>query len=291
MATESSLKFAIVTDTAADIPEELKSLPGFYVVNNFIIIDGQDLIEGRDITRSELLLKLSSGTFAKTSQASVEEMQTKYSKALEEYPEVLGIHVGSKLSGVMNNANVAKKRLGDKVTLFDTSTVSIGITFLLELAFECRNRGMSLNETIQKLELAKLDVHVQVMLGNLDYVKHGGRIPKGQFFFLNLLNIKPILTVKDGLIEKAGGALGRGMGIKKLYKRAINLSKGYQDPYICIGAVNADYEQDQLITKLETEITFSKMRYTGLSAVIIAHVGPYAIGYAIAPSIQSYFTD
>lgn len=289
--SEDSNSFAIVTDSAADISQFIKEQEGVFFVNNFVVLDDKELVEGVDISREEFLSELNNGKLATTSQASPEMMVDGYQKALNSHACVLGIHVGGKLSGVLNNANIAVKRLKKDIVLFDTDSVSIGITYFIELAIKCRARGLSREETISILEQAKTQVYIQVLLGDLKYIRHGGRLNASQFFLLNLLKVKPIIKVEDGIIEKDGGALGIKRAINTMFQRGIKNAGHIKNPYIAVGSVGADREMEALLARFVQALQPSDVRKTGLSPVIIAHVGPYGLGYAIAPAFDSYFDN
>ncbi len=283
------MSFGIVTDSSADMhPSIAKEV---IAVNNGIIIDGVERIEGEDITREELIDILNKGAFATTTQASPSRFKAAYEKATKEYDKVLSIHVGSKLSGVLNNANSTSKLFGDRITIFDSQSVSIGTTYLIKLAISLRERGYSLQETVNILQQARGKAIIRVITRDTDYLARSGRVTGTKFTLVKLLRLKPIIAVEDGLVIQKGVGIGIPRTIKKITRELTQEYPPESKPFIILGNVQANEYFDGFKKQILRRYNPSEYLETGLAGVIIAHLGPYALGGMFAPSLESYLDE
>lgn len=278
------MSFGIVIDSSADLHPSLDE--DIIVVENGIIINGKEKIEGKDITRNEFIEYLNQGGLATTSQATPTRFKEAYERATAEYDDVLSIHVGSKLSGVLNNAYMSSRKFKDKIHFYDSGTVSIGITYLIHLAQRMRKEGMTVEQAIQAMESVKDKIFIRVICQNVDYLSKSGRVTGTKFYAAKLLGLKPIMAVEKGLVIQSGV----GVGIKRTLKRIIkDFSRAFNpesEPFIITGNVQKnEYYEDfkQTILNMYNPKEFYE---TGLSGLIIAHLGPFALGALFAPSIE-----
>src|SRR5512146_2573908 len=125
------MSIAIVTDSTADIPDNLIERFHIQVVPNTIIIDGQSYEDGKGISRQEFYQRLPTmKSFPTTASASSGAYEVTYEKLLSQgYRHILSIHASSLLSGIFNAASVAAQSFDGKVEVIDSGQVTLGLGF------------------------------------------------------------------------------------------------------------------------------------------------------------------
>jgi len=193
----------IVTDSTSYLPAGYAERHGIDVVPLRITIDGVLYREFVDIASDEFYARQKSGAKAVTSQPGPEEFVGIY-KRLSQSPkdEVLNIHVSSAMSGTLNSANAAIAMTGlECVTLYDSRTTGLGLGFMVMEAVRLVETGATVPEIVAALDAMRSRVHVYFLLDTLDYLVAGARIGKAAGVAGGILQIKPILTIRDGVID------------------------------------------------------------------------------------------
>ncbi|HOK63593.1 MAG TPA: DegV family protein [Soehngenia sp.] len=218
----------IITDSTAYLSKEYIEKEDITVVPLHYMFDGVEYIEGFRGEFAEYFDKLQkSKSFPTTSQPSVGEFKEAYLKAFEKYDEIIVIVLSSKLSGTYNSAMAAKELLEDrKITIVDSMATVAALKFLIEDAVELAKNGKNSEEIASYIEEKKLKLKVLALPDTLEYLKRGGRISPIQANIGNLINIKPIIQLKDGeltVLEKVRGknnALNRVVELVEVVHRA-----------------------------------------------------------------------
>jgi len=200
--SSSERSFHIITDSTADLPEELKIQERIDIIPATITIHGEDFLDGVDLTKDEFLTKMDGGkALPTTAVPSPETFATLYR---EKKGDILSIHVGSAFSGYWNNAMAAKAELDpeeSRISVVDSESTSVGIGFLILEALRLRGEGKTRKEIADVLERLKKRITVLVSLNTFDNVEKGGRINKGQKLLATALQVKPILELRSNVLE------------------------------------------------------------------------------------------
>ena len=192
------------------------------------------------------------------------------------------ITLSSKLSGTYQSAVIAAEDY-ENIYVVDSGTVTIGAGILAEFALELAKSGMSAKEIAEKLEQEKGNIRIVALLDTLEYLKKGGRISKTVAFAGTVLNIKPVLSVIDGIVEMIGKARGSKMGNNLLVQEiekagGVDFSKPVLLGYSGLSdALLLKYIED---SKYIWDKGLDSVRYTTIGSVIGTHVGPGAIAVA-----------
>lgn len=192
------------------------------------------------------------------------------------------ITVASQLSGTCQSARIAAEDY-DNIYVVDSGSVTLGAGILAEYALRCACSGMEAAQIAALLEKKKEDVCLIAMLDTLEYLKKGGRISAAVAFAGGLLNIKPVVNVKDGVINMLGKARGSRQG-NNLLAQEIGKTGGIDfDMPILLGYSGLS---DALLKKYITdsaplwEGNVDSLRYTSIGSVVGTHAGPGAIAAA-----------
>lgn len=205
----SSEGICIVTDSIADIPQEVVDDLGIEVVRLSFTIAGSTFVDG-DITLAEFFDRIkASGEMPTTSQPSVGMFTEVFEEALTRCKEVVCITVSNRLSGTIESAREAARQLGDRVHVFDSLNLSWGEGFQVVAAAKAARAGESLAGVKHAFEQARDRMHMLVGLDTLEYLAKGGRIGRVSAFVGGILNLKVMFTVdKEGAFDPVVRARG-----------------------------------------------------------------------------------
>lgn len=210
----------IITDSSADLPEELIKKYDITIVPLTITIDGKDYLETIDLTPKDFFQKMqSTDELPKTSQPSPAVFAKAFS-AFDEGTDLLCLTISSGLSGTYQSACLGKELAGSNVVVFDTLAGSLSHGLQIIKAAELANQGSSLEEILAELTAYRDNMNILVLLQTLENIVKGGRLSKFQGSVAKLLNIKVILDrVEGGKVE----VLEKIRGTKKFQKRIFEL--------------------------------------------------------------------
>ncbi|KQY87586.1 EDD domain protein [Paenibacillus sp. Root52] len=283
-----SHKVAIVTDSTADIPEELIRKYGIHVVPLRVLFGEETYADGVELTPEEFYTKLGkAATLPTTSQPSPTEFMNVYQSLLDEDPEraIVSIHLSSGMSGTYQSALLGKsllEREGD-ITVLDSKSASYGYGLLVVQAAELALQGKSAADIASAVEGMHRTRKLFFLVDTLEYLQKGGRIGKAAAIFGTLLNIKPILSIdKEGIIY----AVEKVRGQKKAMARIIEL---FQQDFagkrvnVAIGHTADPGSAIACAEQLRGHFTLNEVVYTNIGAVIGSHVGPGVIAIFMWP--------
>lgn len=213
--------------------------------------------------------------FPSTSQPAAGEFLDAFNKAFEEgYDEIIAIVLSSKLSGTYNSAVLAKNMLENKIiTIIDSQMSAANLKFLVEDAVEMAKEGKSSEEIQLHLDSKKLSMHVYLTTETLEYLSRGGRLSAVQATVGNLLNIKPIIELKDGELKLLEKLRGKNKALSAIVDKVPdNVQK--------IGVCHVLDKDDAIKLKniLAEKFPQSIITIEELGPVIGAHLGPKGIG-------------
>lgn len=279
-------KIQIVIDSMIDMPKDILQKYNIMVVPLTIIFGDKEYKDGVDLTNAQFYEKLlQSKDLPKTSQISPSTFMDIFNEALEEGREVLCINGSSKASGTYQSAVIAKGALVNKeaVEVFDTMALSFGAGIFVYEAAKLVAEGKSLKEIMEHLNSMKSKVDHIFTVDTLEYLKKGGRLNPMKATIATMLNIKPILTVVDGLVEPLDKVRGSRKVIGKMVELAKERGKTFENKVIGISHANCKDTSELLKEQVEKELKPNKILVTEIGCTVGTHAGPgtLAIFYTI----------
>lgn len=284
-------KVMIVTDSTANIPPELLDGNPIVSVPLQVIWGNEILRDGIDIQAKEFYERLMvDKVMPSTSQVTPEEFKTMYGRLIEEGYDILSLHISGKLSGTLDSAIQAKKAFpGARIELVDSLSTSMAMGFQVLSAARMAGIGATLEECKTVAEKAKNNTGVYFVLNTLEFLHRGGRIGGAQAFLGTMLNMKPILELRDGRIE----AIERVRTIGKATERLLDLvearvSREQEPVRLCVVHANAEKEGKALLERAVKRFPKSLVTDAVLSTVspvLGTHAGPGALGVAFMHSM------
>jgi len=281
----------IVTDSTANIPLDL--LNGYPIVSvSLQVIWGNEILrDGIDIEPGDFYKRLSvDKVLPSTSQVTPEEFKKMYGRLIDEGYDILSMHISGKLSGTLDSAIQAKNTFPNaNIELFDTNSTSMAMGFQVLSAARMAKTGATLKECKAVAEQAVQKTGMYFVLSTLEFLHRGGRIGGAQAFMGTMLNLKPILELKDGRIEPVERVRTHSKAVDRLLDLVEARIANESGPIrLCAVHANAPDDGNALLEKAVKRFPNSLVTDTVLSTVnpvLGTHVGPGALGLAFMHSM------
>lgn len=279
-------KVMVVTDSTSNIPLQLLNGNPVKFVPLQVIWGHTIYNDGVDIQPDEFYRRLGKDPVnPSTSQATPEEFKKVYASLIDQGYDILSLHISSKLSGTLDSAFQAKRAFpGANITIVDSLSTSMALGFQVLAASRMAEMGATLDECRVVAEKAVKHTGIYFTVSTLEYLRRGGRIGSAAAFMGTVLNLKPILQVKDGVVE----AVEKVRTLNKAIDRILDLVEkevGHSSGPIRLAAIQAGAMQEGQALLDKALKRFSSTLLTdavvsGISSVIGIHTGPGALGLA-----------
>lgn len=276
-------RFAVITDSTADIPPEVARLHGIHVVPLSVTIDGETLPDGQ-LSQDEFFERMTRAPkLPSTSQPSVGAFMEAYERALETAEHVLSVHISSKLSGTCDSARQAAEQFAGRVHVFDSRHLSWSLAFQAIEAAAAASEGLTVEAAIERLERVRERVRLIVGLDSLDNLAKGGRIGAVSAFLGSLLNLKVTLTVDP---QGAFAPVARSRGEKAALQHTLDwvgeqLGSAQRGRF-AVGFAMKPERAEWLAERIRERFGAVEVQLYAAGSVIAAHTGT-GWGVAVLP--------
>jgi len=264
----------IVTDSAADLPDQLAQELGITVVPLYVRFGEEVYRERVDITDEEFYQRLLHGTVHPvTIQPSPQDFANVYQKLSQEADGIVSIHISAKLSGTYNSALMAKEMIEKKcpIEVIDSQLISVSLWLVDIVAATRAKAGEGLEKVVEEVKQAIPKIHLLALFDTLKYLQLGGRIGKSKALLGSILNVKPMITLKDGETAPVGQVRSRAKGIDRLFdfvKNATNI----QD--LAIVYSTTPDEAQALAERIDPIFTKERIKIARVGTTLGVHAGP-----------------
>jgi DegV family protein with EDD domain len=274
------MNIAIVTDSTADIPEHLVSKYNIQVMPNIVVIEGQSLEDGKDISREEFYKRLPTlSALPTTATASTGSYLELYERLFQNgYDHILSIHPSVHLSGILNAANTAAQSFKNRVHVIDSGQISFGLGVQALTAAEAVSRGEDLESVLTIIEDIKERVRVIAMLDSMEYIRRSGRVSWAKASLGSLLQIKLFVEVKHGQVQRFGQARTRRKGLARL----VELGRSQELERLAVLHTNSEEAGQQILEEMDHDLSHPPL-LINITTIIGTHVGPNALGLTLVP--------
>ncbi|MCT8139444.1 DegV family protein [Anaerobacillus sp. CMMVII] len=270
-----SKKIAWVTDSTAYITKELQENPDVYVMPLAIIFPDRTFEDGVDLTTKELYSRINSAKeVPKTSQPSVGRFAELYEKLKAEYDHVIAVHVSGKLSGTVESSRAGMEMAELDGEIVDSQSMSYTITTLIYKGMELAKSLDNHKEIANKLREEALNSEKYILLGSLDQFHKGGRMSKTQFLLGNLLQIKPIITIKtSGEFDLFQKVRSEKKAVNRLVELLAASYEKHHIPEVQIMHGNVLDKALEVQKKIEAQFPTIRVVIGEISSTIAVHAG------------------
>ncbi|MBC7194337.1 MAG: DegV family protein [Caldisericia bacterium] len=272
----------IVVDSSCDLPEEYLKEKDIKVIPLYLKMKDKFLKDGVDIKGKEFFNLLKEHKDLNTSQPPLEDFINTYKEIIENGDEVLSIHITGKGSGTVNTAKIARDEVSrEKIDVLDSNQISASYGFVVKRVQELIEKGLMRSEILKKFNKVLDSVQLIFTLNTLEYVNKGGRVKDIKSIITNILDIKPILVMKDGLPKIYKLIRGRRNSLKELIKIVLENLKNkinFELAFVHGDAENEiNYIKEEILKVVKPKDHFTKL----IGSALGVHAGPGSLGVAI----------
>ena len=273
------MKTIILTDSTSDISNLTAQQLDVIVLPLTVTFGDKSYVDGVDITKKQFFqLQSTEENFPVTSQINPDAFLKIFNECKKNNDEILYISISSKLSGTYQSAVIAKEMAGyDNIYLFDSATASLGEEAFIRIACDMRQAGKGAKEIFAFLTSRIDKANIIALVDTLKYLIKGGRLSKTMGAIGGLLNMKPLISVKDGVIISQGKARGRKNGLEMLISTLKQADIDVSLPIIVTHSDNPDLSEEFISLMRENGLSFVVFT-SDIGSVIGTHAGPNCVG-------------
>jgi fatty acid kinase fatty acid binding subunit len=272
---------AIVLDSTSDYPDAPAQFPNMRFVPLYVRFGDETYRDYVELGPAEFYEKLRlSPVTPSTAQPTPQDFVNAYEE-LAAYERVYSLHVSAKVSGTFQSAELAAQEVGgDRVRVVDTMSASLAIAMLSHAIQRRLARGTTDEEIAALVDRFHAHCDVVFTVDTLEYLQRGGRIGRAQALAGSLLNLRPILSIEDGVVDAVARVRGRQKALAEFERRFVAATS--EGPGLRVAIAHADAADwvgtlSELVWRVRpsAEIEFTST----LGAVVGTHAGPGAVGF------------
>jgi len=278
---------ALLTDSTCDLPKEIMDEHQIHFVSLNLMLDGNEYLDKITISAEQFYDMMDkSSDFPTTSQPSISDITNKYNFLSTHYNSVIAVHASSGLSGTYSNSYTAgdkiSKQQGKKIAVIDSQSLSGTLGLLMYRAALALDEGISHDELVVKLEEWKKKTLIFVNPQTMKNFVRGGRVSKTKGFIAKILNVKPVISMKNGfaeILDKAYSLKGNQKMVLRYVEKAIQ-ERGKIWKYCIVHANNM--EGAKLFgAKVESFTGIKPAYYYNISPVVGVNTGTHTLAVCL----------
>lgn len=276
----SALPVRVVTDSTCNLPADLVARHNIPQVPILVLFGRESFREGVDITPRQFYDRIEqTGLIPTTSQPPAGAFAEVFRRLAQEPCQILSVHLTGKLSGVAASAYAATQLVPEAdVQVFDTLSVSIGSGFCVLEAARLAEAGATRDEIVARLSSMRDGMNVYLTPATLRYLQMSGRIGRLQGALASLLNVKPIIRCREGLLDAFERVRSRRASLERLLELT-EQAVGFTDQ-VDVAVIHADApeEANDLAGRIRSSFKCRNLFVETLSLALGVHGGPGMIG-------------
>lgn len=276
-------RISVITDSTSDMPQYLCRDNDIIVIPLSVVFNSETYIDnGLDIKPQQFYEMMQHSTeMPKASQPTPGNFIMAFKELIKHDKEIISIHISKKLSGTINSAELAAKQLGaDTVSVVDSELVHMSCGFMALKAAKLAVAGISRSDIVDEISQFRKKIFSFFIPKSLDNLIKGGRINKISGRLATVLDIKPILTLKNGEVSLLKNSRKWETTKKELLdsmERCISNKSG-KKLIVSIGDVASKEEADEMEQRIRLRFNPEEVIRTNVGIVVGSHLGIGGIG-------------
>jgi len=270
----------IVADTTCGLPRDLIAQRGIFLIPQIVMFGEDSFHDDKEMDTATFLQKLkASKTLPKTSAPEPPLYFPIFKQAQEDGESVIVVAPTSKASGTVRSAQTAALEFPKvDIRVVDTLTISCNLASLVLVADNMAKAGESADKIVAKLNDMIPRGKLYFLVDTLEYLAKGGRIGGAKRLLAELLEIKPILQMKNGQVESFEQLRTKKRALARLIEVVTEQCRGGESAHLCVVQAEAEREAESLVVELKSRIDVLQIPIYELPPAIVVHAGPRAMG-------------
>ena len=270
----------IVADTTSGLPREMLKKLGIPLIPQIVCFGEDSFRDDTEMDTASFLQKLKATTvLPKTAAPPPALYHPVFEQALKDGEEVVVVAPSAKVSGTVRSAEVAAQDFPKlKVHVVDTQTIAGNLASLVLLAHAWAKEGATAETVVSRLKEWIPRGNIYFLVDTLEYLQKGGRIGGARALLGEMLQIKPILCVKEGQVEPFEQQRTKRRAIKRLMEVVQESCPKGSQANLCVMQADAAWEADEIASDLCTMMGMTDIPIYELPPAIVTHGGPGVLG-------------
>ena len=270
----------IVADTTCGLSRALIAQRGIPLIPQVVMFGEESFHDDKDLDTALFLQKLKAAkALPKTAAPEPSLYYPIFEEARKNDQSVVVVAPTGKASGTVRSAQTAAQEFPEvDVRIVDTQTISCNLGSLVLLADDMAKAGKSASQIVAKLEDMIPRGRIYFLVDTLEYLAKGGRIGGAKRLVAELLEIKPILQIKDGQVESFEQPRTKKRALTRLVEIVTEQCSGGAESHLCVLQVEVEEEAQALADELKSKIKVPEIPIYELPPAIVVHAGPRAMG-------------
>lgn len=270
----------IVADTTCGLPRKLLEERHVPLIPQVVTFGEESYHDDKDLDTATFLSRLKAApALPKTAAPEPSLYFPIFEQAGKRGESVVVVAPTGKMSGTVRSAEIAAQDFpGVDIRIVDTQTLSCNLGSLVLAADNLAKAGKSADEIVAWLHDMIPRGRLYFLVDTLEYLAKGGRIGGAKKLLAELLEIKPILQVRDGQVEPFEQQRTKKRALARLVEVVVESCQGGDDAYLCALQVAAEQEAQAFVEELKSKVPVSNIPIYELPPAIVVHAGPKAMG-------------
>lgn len=266
----------LIVDSGSSIKQDEKDKYGVEIAPLRFMMGDEEYRDGIDLSMDEFYkLLIEKKYFPKTSLPNLEELKQMVDSFTSAGDDVIIVTISSGISGTFSVFTQMFEEYKN-VRVIDSKSAVGGIKIIVREINKMKDK--SLNEIVETINKLVPRIRIYAIPETLQYLLRGGRFSKKEWLLGTMLNIKPIITIKEGIVRVASKAIGIKKAMKNVVESLIKHKCDKNYPIVPSYTYNKA-NLDKLIEMTDDEFKSQMIEYDNLDPVIASHWGPNAFGY------------
>jgi DegV family protein with EDD domain len=269
------MRLRVLTDSSTNVPDRYLAQLSIVELPALVNFDTQSFLNKVELSTEEFYRRLAvADKLPTTAQPSPKQFAAAYEHvAAEGADEAIVVVVSGKMSGTLNSAAVAAETAPITVHLWDSMSASMGAGWQAIAAAEMARDGLDASLIVARLGQIRTRMQAVTTPATLRNLIAGGRAPRLKGNIGELLDIKPILAMVDGLLEPVGQARGRRKAVAEVLTRVVEATGG-KPMRVAVMHANVAEEAAQLAETVRMRLNVVEMVIADLGPVLATLAGP-----------------
>lgn len=266
----------IVTDSTVYLKKETAEKLGVEIVPCVFVSDGNYYSEAYSDCNEDYINLMTNSKNNSTSHANPESYTKVFRKIIQNGDKVFHISMSSRLSGGFSSASIAAKNFNpEDIVVFDSMMIAGSLQLLVEYARKYIDSGMDFKKLIKVMEQERARISTVFTVNDISALRKSGRIGFVRESVGNILNLKPILSLKEGRVFSIGSVQGENKLISKLIA---HIPADVKE--VIISSLKNSKSANALYYTIKSKFPKAIIKLQKFGPVLGVHIGEGAVGVA-----------